>query len=576
MKRFAVQFLCLLLVLSMGIVFAACDDTPLPSPDIKDETPTPAGGDETTYTEEDAKVALTNMTTKLADQKNYSLATTLEITLKAGLETHIYSVPMVLSVDEDANMSAKLTIPEGLRPYLGCAQLEAYLTDTGVYLGTDGAVVDEEGNPVLSFDSTDMITTGTFAELQALVDRLFAIIDGATLPEDAPATYDVATDASPLPLPDVSLSVPATSLALTGIAEGGYLLTATADMTIALNSALQSLTQALAFNPNEWLRENYGTELPEILATYGEMQMADLLDALDAQLGKETVDELLTVIAEYLPGDDTADGLANDDAADALPPTPADDLRAMILDMAGEIKLVELVAAYWPFGEFPTYDAEAADQNEYYEALAEYLVALVPDTAIGELPIGDATLADLVESITVLGCKASVAFTLSETYLPTACAVEADASVMYHEDPTDLLKTKFYSLNVKATADLSFDKAVSLPTLVLLQPRITSYGYSYDGEAWDCDFTVWGNGFTVTNVVATQNGDAIENCEYTAETDPDSGMTYVTLQIPLNAGSADSADSADSVSAASPVVSIELTYEASDGALYKAMLRIEI
>lgn len=566
MKRFALQLLCLLLVLSMGIAFAACDDdAPIPTPEPDTESGTPAGDGETTYTEEDARVALTNMSTQLADQKNYSLATTLEITAKMGSETHTFNIPMVLSVDENANMCAKLTVPESLKTYLGYGQIEVYLTDTGIYLGTDGPVVDAAGNPVVSYISTDVLTTGTLAELQSLVDALFAIIGDETLPEDTPATYDAAETASPFTFS--GLTAPTTSLTLTGIADGGYLLTAKADLMVALNAFLQSLTQALTFDPHAWLVENYGAVLPELLATYGEMTMEDVLDALDAQLGTETVDELLTVIAGYLLGD-TEDTL-NDDGTDLEPSTPADELRAMIVEMTGGMKSVELLAAYWPMDGFPTYDAEAADQSEYYGELAAYLFALVPEGQIGEFSIGDATIAELVGSVTVLSCKASVAFTLSENYLPTACTVEADASIMYHEDATDLLKTKIYGVNVKATAALSFDKAVTLPTVVIPQPLIDSTDASYDGTTWEYGFSVQGNGFVVKKVTAVLNGETIEigEDEYGIEMDPDSGITYLTLHV--QASSASTGSGSDEW----PIISIELTYEAGNEATYTAILQ---
>ena len=156
MKRILASLLCLLLVLSMALAFVACDSVAgtLPDDGNKDTTPDNKPSDtKKPHTEEDAKTALVAMTAQLGTKKNFAADLTITVGTKQNGVNGSIEIPVSIEADTEAPLyHASVTIPGAIMALLdkgnNALTCEIYVTPDGLYVGTDGDVTDDLGNPV--------------------------------------------------------------------------------------------------------------------------------------------------------------------------------------------------------------------------------------------------------------------------------------------------------------------------------------------------------------------------------------------------------------------------------------------
>lgn len=519
MKRIVVSLLCLAIVFAMALSFVACDEAAgtLRGGDGNAVTGGTTGGDTTggattkTYTEEDAKLAFTGMAEQLGKQETYSVDVT--ITLKVPVRGMNIEVPIPVKVEADATAKiyhARIVIPGALTGDTVNSTVEVFLTPEGTYLGSDTDVTDDRGNTVMSYLFFPQVTSDIITEILAWIDR-----DEGTDPADT-GLGDINFDdiAGSIDLGDIPGSaglddllgfankLPKVKLKLEAGENGGYRLTASADAKELVNAMVSTVIGWLQYSPKDVAALIFK---PERLATYGEMTVEALLANLDALLGEDTVDRILEQLLPYIAGNTEKPA-----AYDAVPTdgeggtdAPAvSEARQAVLDMFGDMSLLEIILASQGV-ELPD-NQTAEDKAAMYEHIAETILAEFDEEKIGDLlTVGEeTTLNEFLQNVVFTECNASVTFTLTETYLPTAVTAEAKLGWQKPQSSS--------SVTASASVAYTYGQTVTLPDNMLLLPTGEKAYRDLSGDQIRIVLTCETNGFTVASAKATIGGETID------------------------------------------------------------------
>lgn len=517
MKRILASLLCLILVLSMALAFVACDgaagtlpgpgaDTPVPD---QPQNPTDNPGDTTkSYTEEDAKVALAAMTAQLGTKKNFAADLTLTVGTKQNGVNGSIEIPVSIEADTEAPLyHASITIPGAIMSLLdkgnSALTCELYLTHDGLYVGTDGDVTDDLGNPVMAYRYEPGITTDTLAEIIAW---LMQDDSGADTPDTDGGTTENPT-APEIPGLDTILpgftARPKTELKLVDGENGGYLLTASVDVKDLLNVILSMMQNLLQVSPKT-IAAQYLTG--EVLATIGEMTVSDVLTLIDGYIGAEMTDTILEIVMDALASATTE----TDGEGDGAETPEVSEVRAAFLSMFGDSKVIQLILGFVAGDDdsAPAYDPDMTEEEmvAFYEALAGTLLEMIPDEEIGKMtvPGTEMTIGDLLKGVAFTDCHASVTFSLTDAYLPTA--VTAEAAVALRKAPKAT-----YAYTVTAAAALSFEANVTLPEEMPVLPEEDTYIASAEGDNLTVSVSYFSNDFKLASAtIVYLNGEAAD------------------------------------------------------------------
>lgn len=529
MKRIVVSLLCLAIVFAMALSFVACDEAAgtLPDGDGNAVTGGTTGGDTTggksdggettkTYTEEDAKLAFTGMTEQLGKQETYSVDVT--VTLKAPVRGMNIEVPIPVKVEADATAKiyhARIVIPGALTGDTVNSTVEVFLTPEGTYLGSDTDVTDDRGNTVMSYLFFPQVTSDIITEILAWIDRneetdpadtgLGDIDLGNINFDDIAGSIDLDGITGSAGLDDLlgfANKLPKVKLKLEAGENGGYRLTASADAKELVNAMVSTVIGWLQYSPKDVAALIFK---PERLATYGEMTVEELLASLDALLGEDTVDRILEQLLPYIAGNTeepaTYDAVPTDGEGETDTPAVSE-ARQAVLDMFGDMSLLEIILASQGV-ELPD-NLTAEDKAAMYEHIAETILAEFDEEKIGDLlTVGEeTTLNEFLQNVVFTECSASVTFTLTETYLPTAVTAEAKLG---WEKPQS-------SGSVTASASLAYTygQTVTLPDDMLLLPTGEKAYRDLSGDQIRIVLTCETNGFTVASAKAMIGGEAID------------------------------------------------------------------
>lgn len=508
MKRILAALLCLVLVLSMALAFVACDDAAGTLPDdgnkntdtIPDDKP---GNTKKPYTEKEAKTALTAMAAQLGTKKNFAADLTLTVGTKQNGLNGSVEIPVSIEADTEAPLyHASITIPGAIMALLdkgnSAMTCELYITPDGTYVGSDGDVTDDLGNPAMAYLYAPELTTDVIAEILAWLMR----DDGSA---DAPGTGTTAEQTVPeIPgdLPGLT-ALPKTELKLADGEGGGYLLTASVDVKDFLNMLLLMMQNLMQVS----LRATVAPYLTgELLGAIGEMTISDVLTLIDGYIGAEATDAILEIVMNALASvaTDNADGEGGGEAP------VMSEVRTAFLAMFGDRKVIELVLAYVGSegDSAPTYDPDMTEEERtaFYGSLADALLGMIPDEKIGEVtvPGTETKIGDLLGGVAFTDCHASVTFTLTDAYLPTA--VKAEAAVAILKTPK-----ASYAYSVTAGATLSFDKNVTLPEEMPVLPEEDTYIASAEGDNLTVSISYVPNDFTIASAtIVLLNGEAAD------------------------------------------------------------------
>ena len=508
MKRILAALLCLVLVLSMALAFVACDDAAGTLPDdgnkntdtIPDDKP---GNTKKPYTEKEAKTALTAMAAQLGTKKNFAADLTLTVGTKQNGLNGSVEIPVSIEADTEAPLyHASITIPGAIMALLdkgnSAMTCELYITPDGTYVGSDGDVTDDLGNPAMAYLYAPELTTDVIAEILAWLMR----DDGSA---DAPGTGTTAEQTVPgIPgdLPGLT-ALPKTELKLADGEGGGYLLTASVDVKDFLNMLLLMMQNLMQVS----LRATVAPYLTgELLGAIGEMTVSDVLTLIDGYIGAEATDAILEIVMNALASvaTDNLDGEGGGEAP------VMSEVRTAFLAMFGDRKVIELVLAYVGSegDSAPTYDPDMTEEERtvFYGSLADALLGMIPDEKIGEVtvPGTETKIGDLLGGVAFTDCHASVTFTLTDAYLPTA--VKAEAAVAILKTPK-----ASYAYSVTAGATLSFDKNVTLPEEMPVLPEEDTYIASAEGDNLTVSVSYIPNDFTIASAtIVYLNGEAVE------------------------------------------------------------------
>lgn len=511
MKRILASLLCLLLVLSMALAFVACDSAAgtLPDDGNKDTTPTPDNKPSDTkkpHTEEDAKTALVAMTAQLGTKKNFAADLTITVGTKQNGVNGSIEIPVSIEADTEAPLyHASVTIPGAIMALLdkgnNALTCEIYVTPDGLYVGTDGDVTDDLGNPVMAYLYEPKFTTDTITEIIAW---LVQDDNGADVPGTGEGTTEDPT--SPV-IPDTDLpgftARPKAELKLVDGENGGYLLTASVDVKDFLNAILSMMQNLLQVSPKT-IAAQYLTG--EVLATIGEMTVSDVLTLIDGYIGEERTDAILEIVMNALASATTeTDGTGNGTDQPAV-----SEVRAAFLSMFGDSKVIELILGFAAGDDdsAPAYDPGMTEEQRaaFYEALAEALLGKIPDEEIGKItvPGTEMTIGDLLKGVAFTDCHASVTFTLTDTYLPTAVKAEASVAILKTPKAT-------YAYQVTAEAALSFDANVTLPEEMPILPVEDTYRASAEGDNLTVSVSYFSDDFRIASAtIVCLNGEAVD------------------------------------------------------------------
>lgn len=510
MKRILAALLCLVLVLSMALAFVACDDAAGTLPDdgnkntdtIPDDKP---GNTKKPYTEKEAKTALTAMAAQLGTKKNFAADLTLTVGTKQNDLNGSIEIPVSIEADTEAPLyHASITIPGAIMTLLdrgdSALTCELYITPDGTYVGSDGDVTDDLGNPVAAYLYAPELTTDTIAEVLAWLTQ----DDGSA---DAPGTDGDTTEEPTVPgipgdLPGFT-ALPKTELKLVDGEGGGYLLTASVDVKDFLNMVLSMLQNLMQTS----LRATVAPYLTgELLGAIGEMTISDVLTLIDGYIGEEKTDAILEIVMNALASAAT-DNL--DGEGDGEEPAMSE-VRTAFLSMFGDSKVIELVLGFIAGDDdsAPTYDPDMTEEERtaFYGSLADALLGMIPDEKIGEVtvPGTETKIGDLLGGVAFTDCHASVTFTLTDAYLPTA--VKAEAAVAILKTPK-----ASYAYSVTAGATLSFDKNITLPEEMPVLPEEDTYIASAEGDNLTVSISYVPNDFTIASAtIVLLNGEAAD------------------------------------------------------------------
>ena len=508
MKRILASLLCLLLVLSMALAFVACDSVAgtLPDDGNKDTTPDNKPSDtKKPHTEEDAKTALVAMTAQLGTKKNFAADLTITVGTKQNGVNGSIEIPVSIEADTEAPLyHASVTIPGAIMALLdkgnNALTCEIYVTPDGLYVGTDGDVTDDLGNPVMAYLYEPKFTTDTIAKIIAW---LVQDDSGADVPGTGEGTTKDPT--SPV-IPDTDLpgftGRPKVELKLVDGENGGYLLTASVDVKDFLNAILSMMQNLLQVSPKT-IAAQYLTG--EALATIGEMTVSDLLTLIDGYIGEEKTDAILEIVMNALtPAPTETDG-----TGDGTDQPAVSEVRAAFLSMFGDSKVIELILGFAAGDDdsAPAYDPNMTEEQRaaFYETLAEALLGKIPDEEIGKItvPGTEMTIGDFLKGVAFTDCHASVTFTLTDTYLPTAVKAEAAVAILKTPKAT-------YAYQVTAEAALSFDANVTLPEEMPILPVEDTYRASAEGDNLTVSVSYFSDDFRIASAtIVCLNGEAV-------------------------------------------------------------------
>ena len=507
MKRILASLLCLLLVLSMTLAFVACDNAAgtLPDDGNKGTTPTPDNKPSDTkkpQTEDDAKTALVAMTAQLGTKKNFAADLTITVGTKQNGVNGSIEIPVSLAPATEAprypasgtTPGASMALRDNGTNALTC---EIYVTPDGLYVGTDGDVTDDLGNPVMAYLYEPKFTTDTITEIIAW---LVQDDSGADVPGTGEGTTEDPT--SPV-IPDTDLpgftARPKAELKLVDGENGGYLLTASVDVKDFLNAILSMMQNLLQVSPKT-IAAQYLTG--EALATIGEMTVSDVLTLIDGYIGEERTDAILEIVMNALASATTE--------TDGTDQPAVSEVRAAFLSMFGDSKVIELILGFAAGDDdsAPAYDPGMTEEQRaaFYEALAEALLGKIPDEEIGKItvPGTEMTIGDLLKGVAFTDCHASVTFTLTDTYLPTAVKAEAAVAILKTPKAT-------YAYQVTAEAALSFDANVTLPEEMPILPVEDTYRASAEGDNLTVSVSYFSDDFRIASAtIVCLNGEAVD------------------------------------------------------------------
>ena len=374
---------------------------------------------------------------------------------------------------------------------------EIYVTPDGLYVGTDGDVTDDLGNPVMAYLYEPKFTTDTIAEIIAW---LVQDDNGADVPGTGEGTTEDPT--SPV-IPDTDLpgftARPKAELKLVDGENGGYLLTASVDVKDFLNAILSMIQNLLLVSPKT-IAAQYLTG--EALATIGEMTVSDVLTLIDGYIGEERTDAILEIVMNALASATTE--------TDGTDQPAVSEVRAAFLSMFGDSKVIELILGFAAGDDdsAPAYDPGMTEEQRaaFYEALAEALLGKIPDEEIGKItvPGTEMTIGDLLKGVAFTDCHASVTFTLTDTYLPTAVKAEAAVAILKTPKAT-------YAYQVTAEAALSFDANVTLPEEMPILPVEDTYRASAEGDNLTVSVSYFSDDFRIASAtIVCLNGEAVD------------------------------------------------------------------
>lgn len=508
MKRILAALLCLVLVLSMALAFVACDDAADTLPDdgnkntdtIPDDKP---GNTKKPYTEKEAKTALTAMAAQLGTKKNFAADLTLTVGTKQNGLNGSVEIPVSIEADTEAPLyHASITIPGVFMALLdkgnSAMTCELYITPDGTYVGSDGDVTDDLGNPAMAYLYAPELTTDVIAEILAWLMR----DDGSADALGTGTTAEQTVPGIPGDLPGLT-ALPKTELKLADGEGGGYLLTASVDVKDFLNMLLLMMQNLMQVS----LRATVAPYLTgELLGAIGEMTISDVLTLIDGYIGAEATDAILEIVMNALASvaTDNLDGEGGGEAP------VMSEVRTAFLAMFGDRKVIELVLAYVGSegDSAPTYDPDMTEEERtaFYGSLADALLGMIPDEKIGEVtvPGTETKIGDLLGGVAFTDCHASVTFTLTDAYLPTA--VKAEAAVAILKTPK-----ASYAYSVTAGATLSFDKNVTLPEEMPVLPEEDTYIASAEGDNLTVSISYVPNDFTIASAtIVLLNGEAVE------------------------------------------------------------------
>ena len=177
--------------------------------------------------------------------------------------------------------------------------------------------------------------------------------------------------------------------------------------------------------------------------------------------------------------------------------------------MFGDSKVIELILGFAAGDDdsAPAYDPNMTEEQRaaFYEALAEALLGKIPDEEIGKItvPGTEMTIGDLLKGVAFTDCHASVTFTLTDTYLPTAVKAEASVAILKTPKAT-------YAYQVTAEAALSFDANVTLPEEMPILPVEDTYRASAEGDNLTVSVSYFSDDFRIASAtIVCLNGEAV-------------------------------------------------------------------
>lgn len=280
---------------------------------------------------------------------------------------------------------------------------------------------------------------------------------------------------------------------------GGYLLTASVDVKDFLNAILSMMQNLLQVSPKT-IAAQYLTG--EALATIGEMTVSDVLTLIDGYIGEERTDAILEIVMNALASATTE--------TDGTDQPAVSEVRAAFLSMFGDSKVIALILGFAAGDDdsAPAYDPGMTEEQRaaFYEALAEALLGKIPDEEIGKItvPGTEMTIGDLLKGVAFTDCHASVTFTLTDTYLPTAVKAEASVAILKTPKAT-------YAYQVTAEAALSFDANVTLPEEMPILPVEDTYRASAEGDNLTVSVSYFSDDFRIASAtIVCLNGEAVD------------------------------------------------------------------
>lgn len=490
MKHIWASLLCIALLLAMVLTLTGCPETGTGEVKTTDDGKT-AGGDSTDgsgakkYTEEDAKTALAGMNEQVTGQSKFAADLTISVTVPYAGMTADLSIPLTIETDTETNVyHLRATIPGILMGERRNTTVEAYVSPTGTYLGTDRDVTDENGKPVMSYLYFSEITTDFISGIIAGVpadddNEVIGDPDGTVDFDDFEGLGDFGDLAG---IRNVNPLLPRTTLKLTAAAGGGYYLTATADIAKAIRALMPTVVEMLGTSPRSLTAKILTVDR---VREVGDMPVETLVARLDGTIGGAATDALLTQVVLYLRG--------NTGETDE-----AFDVRKFLDGCKGMTVLDAYLAVKGENSD--------AGQKPTYEAIVTELLSYVPDKSIGSLvtiPGTGETLTEYLAGMVVTACKASVTFTLTDTYLPTAA--KAEAMVEWTKDGA------IGGITVGAKATTAYDRAVILPEDLLVLPTETKdmVVFWMPGGHLDAVLTFELNGFSVSDATVQHNGTTV-------------------------------------------------------------------